>query len=397
MVNRGGIWSRHRRRLLGLAGVVVLALSVFFVYASYTEMFTPVVRAQVIADRSGLELDDKADVTLRGIKVGEVRGVAAVNGQAVIDIAIDRQYVAAIPDNVGAQITAPTVFGAKFIDLLPPARPSAAPIADGAVIRAGEVGTETNSVFQSLMSLLTAVKPAELDATLGAVATAVQGRGAQLGQFISDLNAYLTHFNPTLPAVDQDLTALPNVTATYAAAAPNLLRIAGNATTLSRTLQDKQAGLAALLLSVTRVSTEGSAVLDDNGQQLVNLFETLRPTTQLLAYYSPEFHCLLANVNLLRTSSSLDVGGQYNGIHGLVTFMPGQAGYQPGVDDPVVGATGPPTCYPALVDHAPHVSFDDGTNSVDFNRTTTTVVTPLELAQELLGSAITPYVAGGGQ
>jgi phospholipid/cholesterol/gamma-HCH transport system substrate-binding protein len=389
--------QRRRQRLFGLAGVLVLGLSVFFVYASYTELFSPVVHAQVIADRSGLELDDKADVTLRGMKVGEVRAVTIVNGQAVIDIAIDRQYVDVIPGNVGADIDAPTLFGAKFINLLPPSAPSAQPIADGTVIHSSQVSTETNSLFGNLMSLLTAVKPAELDATLGAVATALQGRGAQLGSFISDLNGYLTHFNPTLPAVNQDLAALPDVTGTYAAAAPNLVRILGNVTTTSKTLQDRQAGLAALLLSVTRVSNEGASVLDDSGQQLVDAFETLRPTTQLLAYYSPEFPCLLANINLMRHSSLVNVGGQYNGIHGLVTFMPGQAGYQPGVDDPKVAASGPPKCYPGGVVGEPYVPFDDGTHSVDFNRTTTTVVTPMELAQELLGSAITPFVAGGGR
>ena len=390
-------WQRHHRRLLGLAGVAVIGLSVFFVYASYTELFVPAVPVQVIADRSGLLLDDKADVTLRGIKVGEVRSINAENGQAVIDLAIDTRYAGTIPENIGAQIAAPTIFGAKYVDLLPPQTPSDQAISAGTVIRTNQVGTETNSVFESLMSLLTALKPAELDATLGALSTALQGQGARLGQFIRDLNGYLTRFNPTLPAVDQDLGRLPQVTSTYAGVTPDVLRIAGNATVLSRTLQDTQAGLAAMLVSVTRVAGDGQRLLDDNGQQLVDTFETLRPTAQLLAYYSPEFPCLLANVNLLRTSGSEDVGGLHNGINGLVTFMPGQPGYQPGVDDPVVAATGPPMCYPALVDHGPHHAFDDGTHSVDFNRTTTVVVTPMQLAQELLGSAITPYVAGGGK
>lgn len=390
------IWQRHRRRLLGLLGIAVIALLVFVVVASYTQLFSPVVRAQVVADRSGLMLDRKADVTLRGIKVGEVRDISAEDGGAVLDIAIDRQYAGAIPDNVSAQIVAPTIFGAKYVELVPPATPSPQNIADGAVIRASQVGIESNSVFDSLMSLLTAVKPAKLAATLGAIAMALQGHGTQLGQFITDLNTYLTRFNPTLPAVNQDLATLPDVTGTYAAATPDILRIVHNATTLSRTVQDKQAGLSALLLSVTRVSNEGRMVLTDDGAQLVNLFDTMRPTTQLLAYYAPEFPCTFASLNQIRMSSSQIVGGQYNGIHGLITFQPGEPGYQPGIDDPVVGATGPPECYPAVA-HAPHPTFDDGTHSVDFNRTTTTVVTPLELAQQLLGPGITPYVAGGGR
>lgn len=389
------IWQRYHRRLLGLVGVAVVALSAFAVVASYTQMFVPVVQARVVADRSGLLLDDKADVTLRGIKVGEVRDVAAVDGDAVITIAIDRPYVAEIPANVSAQIIAPTVFGAKYVDLVPPGTPSAQAIADGTTIRATRVGTEANSVFDHVMSLLTAVRPAELSATLGAVATALRGNGAQLGDFITDLNTYLTRFNPTLPAVHQDLGMLPDVTGTYAAVTPDVLRIAKNTTGLSATLRDKEAGLGALLLSVTRAADEGHAVLSADGQQLVNLFETLRPTTQLLAYYSPEFPCTLANVNAMRVSSADAVGGQYNGIHGLVTFMPGQPGYQPGVDDPVVGATNPPKCYPAMQAHGPHYSFDDGTHSVDFYRQRSEVVSPIDLAREMLGPAIVPYVGTG--
>ncbi|NKQ51566.1 MCE family protein [Amycolatopsis sp. K13G38] len=386
-----------RYKLFGLLGVCVLALALFGVFASYNQMFVPVLRAEVVADRSGLLLDPKADVTLHGITVGEARTIDAVGGKAVIGIAIRREYAGDIPDNVGAQIISPTVFGAKFIDLVPAPSPSTRPIGEGAVIKATAVSTETNSVFDNLMRLLTTVKPAKLNATLGAVATALRGQGHNLGQFVSDLNTYLSRFNPTLPAVNQDLAALPDVAGTYADVAPDVLRIVDNATTLSRTVQDKEAGLHAMLLSLTRVSDDGRALLQDQGQQLVNLLDVMRPTTQLLAYYSPEFPCTFATVNTMRLSSSQAVGGLYNGISGSITFMPGQPGYQKGLDDPKVAATNPPKCYPSLVSNGPHYAFDDGTTTPDFYRRTTTIVSPLELAQQLLGPAIAPYVGGGGK
>lgn len=384
-----------RHRLFGLLGGGVLGLAVFGVVASYNQTFVPVVTAEVIADRSGLLLDRKADVTLHGVTIGEVRAVDAVGGHAVVTIAIDREFADAVPDNVSARIIAPTVFGAKFVDLVPPPAPAAVPIQDGAVIHALSVGTETNSVFDSVMALLTTVKPAKLEATLGAVATALRGHGSQLGRFISDLNAYLTRFTPTLPAVAQDLDTLPDVVGTYADVVPDVLRIADNATVLSNTVQDKEAGLHALLLSLTRASDDGHALLADQGQQLVALLDTMRPTTQLLAYYAPAFPCTFATINALRVGSTEAVGGQYSGIHGVITFLPGQQGYQKGLDDPVVGADGPPRCYPALVAHGPHYTFDDGTTTPDFDRRTTEVVSPLELAQMLLGPAVVPHVDGG--
>lgn len=384
-----------RYQLFGLLGVGVIALSVFAIVASYTQLFVPVVHAEVVADRSGLLLDRKADVTLRGIKIGEARSIDAVDGKAVIQVAIDRGYTDAVPANVTAEIIAPTVFGAKFIDLVPPLLPSTQAISDGTVIPAMSVSTETNSVFESLMALLTAVEPAKLNATLGALATALRGQGSDLGQFITELNTYLARFNPTLPAVAADLRMLPDVTDTYADVAPDVLRILDNASTLAQTVQDKEVGLHALLLSVTRASDDGRSLLTDNGQQLVNLFDTLRPTTQLLAYYAPAFPCTFNVMNTLRIGGADALGGQYNGIHGLVTIMAGQPGYQPGRDDPKVAEKSPPKCYEPLQAHAPHQSFDDGTTTIDFDRRTTQVVEPLELAQQLLGPAIVPYVGGG--
>lgn len=388
----------YRYKLYALLGVAVLGLSVFGVVASYTRMFVPVVSAQVLADRSGLFLDRKADVTLHGITVGEARNIQPTGGgKARIDIAIDREYIDRIPANAGARIIAPTVFGAKFVDLVPPPSPSPRAIEDGTVIQATDVATETDSVFDNLMNLLTAVKPAKLNATLGAAATALRGRGAELGRFISDLNTYLTRFNPTLPTVDKDLRMLPDVAKNYADVAPDLLRITDNAATLGKTIKDKEAGLHALLLSVTRASGNGRGLVSDNGTQLVDLLDTARPTTELLAYYSPEFPCLFNGMNTLRTSSARAVGGEYNGIHGVVKLLAGQPGYQKGVDDPVVGAKGPPRCsdFPLLNAHGPHYKFNDGVDSVDFYRRTTHVVGPCELARRLLGPSVKNFLTGG--
>nr|WP_228046027.1 MCE family protein [Saccharopolyspora sp. HNM0983] len=385
-----------RHRILGLIGVGLIGLSLVVVFASYNRIFVPVVPATVIADRSGLLLDPKSDVTLHGVTIGEARTVESAGGKAVIRIAIDREHAGLVPEDVSARIVAPTVFGTKFIELVPPPAPSRQVIAAESTIRTENVGTETNSVFQGLIGLLTAVKPAKMNATLGAMATALRGQGERLGTLVSDLNTYLTRFTPTLPALDEDLRALPEVAETYADVAPDLTRITGNTTTLSRTVQDEEVGLGALLLSLRRTSDDGRAVLNDHGQQLVDLLDTMRPTSQLLSYYSPTFPCALANSNALRLASAQSVGGQYNGIHGVITLMPGQEGYQKGADDPVMVPPGaPPRCYPGLVPYGPHYEFPDGTTTPDFYRQKTEVVSPLQLAKQMLGPAIEPYVDGG--
>ncbi len=54
-------------------------------------------------------------------------------------------------------------------------------------------------MLSDLYPLLRAVQPADLNTTLNAVATALEGRGEQLGETLETLDPYLTRFNPELP------------------------------------------------------------------------------------------------------------------------------------------------------------------------------------------------------
>ncbi len=55
-----------------------------------------------------------------------------------------------IPSNVLVDIASTTVFGAKSVELVPPADPSPQPLAANAVLQNKDVTVETNTVFQEL-------------------------------------------------------------------------------------------------------------------------------------------------------------------------------------------------------------------------------------------------------
>ena len=102
-----------------------------------------------------------------------------------------------IPANVLVDLTSPTVFGAKFVELVPPAEPSAQSLHAGQVLDSQHVTVEVNTVFKQLTAVLGTLDPAKLNETLGAVSQALSGRGEKIGQAFSDLDSFLAKFQPT--------------------------------------------------------------------------------------------------------------------------------------------------------------------------------------------------------
>jgi phospholipid/cholesterol/gamma-HCH transport system substrate-binding protein len=374
---------RARRRALGALGMLVVGALGCGVILAYQQVFTPAVPATVIASRAGLLMYPGADVTLYGVTVGRVTSIQPDGGHARLAIALDPGQAGHIPANVQASITEPTVFGPKYLDLVVPAQPTAQRLQAGQVIEATTVATEVDTVFASLVSLLNSVHPAQLSATLGAISTALHGRGAQLGTFIAELNSYLREFNPQLPALSNDLAVAPAVLRTYAGAVPRLAATLGNLRVTSGTLVSQQAQFDAFLLDLTGLAGHARGFLAGNERGLVATLATLAPTTALLATYSPEFPCLFASVGQFsRISVSTKII-----LH--TTPIPGQQGYQYPASLPEVRASSGPSCYggpvtPAEAAHYPRVVFNDGTASF-FSRSDSLSPGSPPLAVQLFG------------
>ena len=103
-------------------------------------------------------------------------------GQAAIHLAIDPEQLQLIPANVAVNIASTTVFGAKYIELVPPAETWSHSLEAGQTLDAGHVTVEINTIFQQLTSVLSKIEPDELNETLGAIASGFNGRGERFGQ-----------------------------------------------------------------------------------------------------------------------------------------------------------------------------------------------------------------------
>jgi virulence factor Mce-like protein len=329
------------RPLAGLATVIAIAAIVAVSIGLFRDSFTKTVPVTVISDRAGLVMNPDAKVKLNGAQVGKVASIDSLpDGQAALHLAIDPKMVDVIPANVGADITSSTVFGSKFVELVPPADPSAQPLRADQVIKGNHVTVEINTVFQQLVSVLSQIEPAKLNQTLGAIAKGFNGRGDKFGQSLVDLDAALTTLNPSLDTLNHEIAIAPTVFGAYSDAAPDLLNTVTNATKISDTIVDQNNNLDSLLVSAIGLADVGTEVLSTNRQPLTDVLHLLVPTTDLLNQYNAALTCGVGALVPLATGP----GSALPGATLLQSFFLGRERYRYPSNLPKVAAKGGPQC-----------------------------------------------------
>ena len=285
------------RVVAGLVTVVTIACVVMVCVFMFRGDFIRTVPITILSPRAGLVMNPEAKVKLLGVQVGTVAWIEErPNGQAALHLKMDPDQMHRIPANVGVDIASTTVFGNKFVQLRLPAHPDVERLRPGRVLDATRVTVEFNTLFEQLTSLLSAIEPGKLNATLDAIASTLSGRGHKIGEAFSDLDALLKRLNPSLPTFEHDLAAAPTVVNAYADAASDLTNIIGNTTTLSNTVVGQQQQLDAILISAAGLGDIGSDVVGTNRQALSKVLNLLVPTTDVLSRHHESLYCGLAGI-----------------------------------------------------------------------------------------------------
>ncbi|MEV0723716.1 MCE family protein [Micromonospora purpureochromogenes] len=351
-----------RNRILGIVFIALLTAALTASVLQYKKAFTPVAWVTLHAGRAGLQLSPGADVKVRGVVVGEVRSVGSEGSGARIRLALDPATTPLIPADVSARLLPKTLFGERYVELVPPTGGPATPIRDGAVIGQDRSRTavELERVLDQALPLLQAVRPDQLAATLGAIATALEGRGEQLGANVERLAAYLKQLNPAMPTIAEDVRKLAVVLDSYDAALPDLLALLRDVTVTSRTVTDQREQLAAFLIETTDTADLTRGFLDRHGDQLISLGQVSRPVLELLATYSPEYACMMSGLVALQPRvEEVFAGGR---MHITLEVTRDGGKYEKGRDEPVYGAHDGPHCrgVPDPGKPAPEVPINDG-------------------------------------
>lgn len=342
--------SSAARALAGLATVIALGAIVALSLTLFAGGFTDSVPVTVKADRVGLVMNPQAKVRMRGVQVGTVESIdTEPDGQASIKLAMDPGQLKLIPSNVLVDITSPTVFGAKYVELLPPPNPSSQALRAGQVLDTKSVTVEVNTVFQQLTSLLQKIDPVQLNQTLGTLRVALGGRGEALGKTVTELDQFLARTEPTLPDLSRDLELSPAALNAYGDAAPDLVNVLQNTTRLSKTVVDEQQNLDTFLISATNLADVGNDVLGNNRQPLANVLHMLSPTTDLTNKYADGLRCGLQGLIPFVTGAQT----QEPGIAITAGFTLGVERYKYPNDLPKVAATGGPKCKEMMLPFVP--------------------------------------------
>jgi phospholipid/cholesterol/gamma-HCH transport system substrate-binding protein len=394
----GGILRKVRYELAGLVYIALLALFVVLTVALYNKAFTPVVLASVDTDKAGLQLLPHSDVKIRGLIVGEVRSIdIRGNDEARINISLQPDKVGVIPHGVSARLIPKTLFGEKFVDLIPPARDEGHGLKAGTVIpedRSKE-SVEINQVLDDLMPVLNAVPPDKLNATLNAMATALDGRGAQIGHSIDLVYKLIPKLNRSLPDIKHDITRIGDVAKIANEAAPDVLRTLRNTVYTSRTIVAKRQTLAKTLSTGIAVSDNATKFVSDNANRLVGVNIAGRDTLALLAKYAPEVPCVLQGLVKLKPRLEEALGGGQPGLHATVEIVKPRPAYKPGLDDPQYADHRGPRCYglPNPKTPFPQYQMLDGTQDDQWYQGTGLAPGPSDASAQnknLLDTAIGP-------
>lgn len=319
-----------------------IATFLFVTTSFFFGSFRSYVAVTLTSDRSGLVMEPGAKIKLRGVEVGKVSGI--VGGKDPVSLILDLypDQVKYIPANISARIRANTAFGAKYVDLIYPANPSARHISSGAVIRSENVSTEVDTVFQNLTSVLHQIDPAKLNAVLSALAEGLRGQGDSLGEAITDGDQVLTMLNHHSDALRRVWPSVRGFSDTYGAAAGDIIKTLDALSTTSTTIASSPSDLDALLVGVTGFAHSGANLLGANNDRLIKAINVLEPTTGLLMKYNPELTCLLVGGKQVLDTGFLGVTGGTNGKSVLldVALLMGDDPYRYPDNLPINGAKG---------------------------------------------------------
>ena len=356
-------------KALGLAFLALLLAGVWLTYGVFTQKFTHFDEVTLDASTIGLQMPDHADVKIRGVIVGEVLGFSATDAGAKVRLGIFPGQLHTIPSNVTGAIVPKTLFGEKYVSLVVPGnKPAPTSLQPGAVIARTQVPVEVQKVLADLFPLLRTVQPADINLTLNAIATALEGRGGALGRDLVTVDHYLKRINPQIPQIVADLRLTTKVSNTYADVMPQVAQILRNTITTTGTLRDRHQQLQTLFTDVSAFSGTAHDFLKANGDNIIRLGQVSEPQAQMLARYAPEYPCLLGGlVNAGKREAQAFRGFT---LHIVLETLPHQPRGYTTADSPVYADNRGPNCLHLPnppwsqsnpVRHQPN--FKDGINS----------------------------------
>jgi phospholipid/cholesterol/gamma-HCH transport system substrate-binding protein len=286
-----------RDALLGLVYIGLALLLVGVTVLSYQRAFSNDLQVVLHAQQVGNALRPGSEVKFHGVPVGAVTRIVPHRNGATMELRLNRDRAALIPQDSHVRMLPQTLFGERYVAIIHRST-------DGPSLQDGDILTQDTSdealqiehLFDSLMPVLTAVQPEKLNASLSELATALRGQGEEIGEAMLTWAAYMRELNPHIPTLARDLELFGEVAESYAEAMPDMLAAFGDMAITGATLADHDAQLRELFATVSGASDVTNEWLKPNSGTIIRLAEDSRRVLGVMARYSPQFPCLATSL-----------------------------------------------------------------------------------------------------
>jgi phospholipid/cholesterol/gamma-HCH transport system substrate-binding protein len=261
-------WTVNHQAVLGLASVVLLVVvgtfGVKYAFGAYEPGYDLTARF----DGSGQNLDTESVVKLRGVDVGRVESITLDDdGRAAVRVRIEPDIE--VPEGAVAVIRPISIFGPKFIDLIPGPGEGEGPfLEDGDEIARTRPALELNDILGNAADLLDTVDPEDVTTVLHTFAEGVDGLDAELAASVTNGQTVLAAMVDSSEDRHVLFDSLASVADELADRGDTILGIGANAHEALPTLTEHEDDLAGLLEATSRLSEDLADVVGDNGDVL---------------------------------------------------------------------------------------------------------------------------------
>ncbi|WOC11653.1 MCE family protein [Gordonia sp. MP11Mi] len=354
-----------KRRLLGLLFFVVviglLATSIMKFRGTFDDVSTITLKTT----DAGNALAVNSDVKARGVIIGTVREVnVEPGGNVTVQLGLQPDKMKDLNAETTGRVLPKTLFGERYVSLTVPVG-GKGQLHEGDQIKTDPRGSsaEVEDLFDSLMPVLEAIPPQDLNVTLTSISQAIGGKGKQLGGTIDRLNTIFTRVNAHMDDLQGTLRGLASFSETYSEALPDVIDALDSLRTTGNTVVERQGDLRSLISTVGVAATDTTKFLKTNRRDMLDLTIESEPFLTSIAKQSPTFTCMFKNFATLIPESKKIVGkGTDNpGVRVNLQFVNPRGRYLPNQDEPRMFWKDPPArCYEPPTNGRPFPQYPGG-------------------------------------
>lgn len=282
----------RKEAVAGLVTVVVLVLGVL---AAFNAQDLPIIGggttySAYFSESAGLVAGN--EVSIAGVKVGEVRQVSLAGNQVLVEFRVGDAWVG---DRTTASIQIRTVLGDKYLELSPdgtgPQDPRQ-PIPKSRTVSPFDV---TDAINQ-LGATVGQIDPTQLAQSFQVISDALTTTPQPLRQAVSGLSALSTTIASRDNQIATMLSGTDQLSATVSSRDDEITKLLDDGNLLLAVVQQRKQAISQLLTGTQQLATQLSGLVTDNQSQLKPALDQLNQVTTVLADNQDNLNQALASL-----------------------------------------------------------------------------------------------------